>query len=380
MLHQPQAHLPRRLVLGGVIRVCKGREHEVGTDRDIPGLEHLLRFLLCEGDVLFQFASERCADVDQPGAMVLRQDLNTEGLHIVAGYLPELLVVLLGGMVGIPIDPVTIYPNMRINAIPQVGVVRDLLFPPDIFEPKDQLVYHAVIVVQQRQTERLPYMLISHATPLYRHLRGEDQELQENKVANLRLAVARLDGIVLYPGETFSYWRLIGKPTRRKGYRDGMVLFLGRIGSDVGGGLCQLSNLIFWMTLHTPLTVVERYRHSHDVFPDTNRTQPFGSGATCAYPHRDLMIRNDTEQPFQLCVQVGKQVLKGEWRAPAPPVCRYEIVERNHRMDQASWGGYVRHNELYRRIYDLEGGLLEEEFLFANDAIMMYSPLLPEES
>ena len=212
---------------------------------------------------------------------------------------------------------------------------------------------------KQRQSERLPYMLISHATPLYRHLRGEDQELQENKVANLRL---------------------IGKPTRRKGYRDGMVLFLGRIGSDVGGGLCQLSNLIFWMTLHTPLTVVERYRHSHDVFPDTNRTQPFGSGATCAYPHRDLMIRNDTEQPFQLCVQVGKQVLKGEWRAPAPPVCRYEIVERNHRMDQASWGGYVRHNELYRRIYDLEGGLLEEEFLFANDAIMMYSPLLPEES
>ena len=44
-------------------------------------------------------------------------------------------------------------------------------------------------------------------------------------MANLRLAVARLDGIVLYPGETFSYWRLIGKPTRRKGLsrRDGAV-------------------------------------------------------------------------------------------------------------------------------------------------------------
>ena len=134
------------------------------------------------------------------------------------------------------------------------------------------------------------------------------------------------------------------------------------------------------MTLHTPLTVVERYRHSHDVFPDANRTQPFGSGATCAYPHRDLMIRNDTDQPFQLCVRVGKRALEGEWRAPEPPACRYEIVERNHRMDQASWGGYVRHNELYRRIYDLEGRLLDEEFLFANDAIMMYSPLLPEES
>lgn len=231
---------------------------------------------------------------------------------------------------------------------------------------------------KRRQTERLPQVQFSHATPLYRHLRGEEMALQENKVVNLRLAAARLDGLVLAPGETFSYWRLIGKPSRRKGYKEGMVLFLGRIGSDVGGGLCQLSNLIFWMTLHTPLTVVERYRHSHDVFPDAGRTQPFGSGATCAYPHRDLMIRNDTDQPFQLCLRVGETHLEGQWRALRPPACRYEIVERDHRMDQASWGGYIRHNALYRRAWDLSGRLLEERFLFSNDAIMMYSPLLAE--
>lgn len=230
----------------------------------------------------------------------------------------------------------------------------------------------------QRQSVSLPYIQTSHATPLYRHLRGEEMELQKNKVVNLQLAAARLNGVVLRPGETFSYWRLIGKPSRKKGYREGMVLFLGRIGSDVGGGLCQLSNLIFWMTLHTPLTVVERYRHSHDVFPDSNRTQPFGSGATCAYPHRDLMIRNDTDQSYQLCVRVGETHLEGEWRAEAPQKFQYEILERNARMDQASWGGYIRHNELFRRVFDLDGTLLRVEFLFANDAIMMYSPLLPE--
>lgn len=228
----------------------------------------------------------------------------------------------------------------------------------------------------RRQTERLPQVQFAHATPLYRHLRGEEMTLQKNKVVNLRLAVARLDGLILEPGQTFSYWRLIGKPTRRKGYKEGMVLFLGRIGSDVGGGLCQLSNLIFWMTLHTPLTVVERYRHSHDVFPDANRTQPFGSGATCAYPHRDLMIRNETDQPFQLCLRVGDTHLEGAWRAMEPPEYRYEIVERDHRMDQASWGGYVRHNALHRRVWDRSGRLVEEQFLFTNDAIMMYSPLL----
>lgn len=226
--------------------------------------------------------------------------------------------------------------------------------------------------------EWLPEVQFSHATPLIRQLRGEDMELQRNKIVNLGLATARLDGILLRPGETLSYWKLIGKPTRRKGYLDGMVLFLGRIGSDIGGGLCQLSNLIFWMTLHTPLTVVERYRHSHDVFPDAGRTQPFGSGATCAYPHRDLMIRNDTDQTFQLHVWVGEEMLEGMWLAERPAEFHYEIQERNPRMDQAAWGGYVRHNELFRLTYDPSGALLQEEFLFANDAIMMYSPLLSE--
>lgn len=229
---------------------------------------------------------------------------------------------------------------------------------------------------RERLDETLPELQYSHATPLIRNLRGDEMEWQRNKVVNLRLAVERLDGIVLHPGETFSYWRLIGKPSRRKGYREGMVLFLGQIGGDIGGGLCQLSNLIFWMTLHTPLTVTERYRHSHDVFPDADRTQPFGSGATCAYPHRDLMIRNDTSQPFQLRLRVGKTHLEGEWRAMTPPEHRYEIVERDARFDQAAWGGYIRHNALYRRVFSREGAFLEEQFLFTNDAIMMYSPLL----
>lgn len=231
---------------------------------------------------------------------------------------------------------------------------------------------------RNRREDCLPYVYFTHATPLLRNLRGEDMHLQQNKIHNLTLAAERLNGLILRPGETFSFWRLVGKPTRRKGYLDGMVLFLGNIGSDVGGGLCQMTNLIFWMTLHTPLTVVERYRHSHDVFPDANRTQPFGSGATCAYPHRDLMIRNDTDQNFQLFVRVGETHLEGAWYAEQPPEFVYKILERDAYIEQASWGGYIRHNALFRQRYDSLGVLLEEKFLFSNAAIMMYSPLLPE--
>lgn len=231
---------------------------------------------------------------------------------------------------------------------------------------------------KERRQDSLPYLQASHETPLLRHLRGEDMELQRNKVVNLRLAVEKLDGVLLRPGETLSYWQLIGKPSARRGYLPGMVLSLGRIGSDVGGGLCQLSNLIFWMTLHTDLTVVERYRHSHDVFPDAHRSQPFGTGATCAYPHRDLMIRNDTRETYQLRLRVGEENLEGEWLATAPPLHRFEIQERDARMDQAAWGGYVRHNAIWRRVFDRDGRFLEDQPLFTNDAIMMYSPLLPE--
>lgn len=45
-------------------------------------------------------------------------------------------------------------------------------------------------------------------------------------------------------------------------------------------------------------------------------------------------------------------------------------------MDQTVWGGYVRHNALYRMAFDRSDSLLEEQFLFENDAVMMYSPLL----
>ena len=224
----------------------------------------------------------------------------------------------------------------------------------------------------------LPYSAASHKTPLMRRLRDVDMWMQENKVTNLRLASARVNGIVLRPGQTFSYWYLIGRPTARKGYLPGMLLRNGRAVAGVGGGLCQLSNLIFWMTLHTPLTVTERHRHGYDVFPDSDRTQPFGSGATCFYPYGDLMIRNDTQTTFRLHVTVGGEFLEGEWRADRRPEYSYRVVERDHCMQSEYWGGYSRHNKLYREVYDAEGRCVDVQYVTRIDALMMYSPFLAE--
>ena len=229
---------------------------------------------------------------------------------------------------------------------------------------------------RERSGEDLAYQAFSHHTPLMRKLKDVDMQLQRNKVTNLRLACARLDGLLLRPGETMSYWYLIGKPTAGKGYLPGMILRNGGYLAATGGGLCQLSNLIFWMTLHTPLEVTERHRHGYDVFPDSNRTQPFGSGATCFYPYGDLMIYNPTERPFQLCLRVGETHLEGEWRSDRPPEYRYHILERNHEIRHEWWGGCSRHNELYQQVFSPEGELLEERLVVENHAMMMYPPFL----
>ena len=222
----------------------------------------------------------------------------------------------------------------------------------------------------------LPVVQTSHATPLLRQLKDVDMPMQRNKVTNLRLATAKLDGVTLAPGETFSYWRLIGATTARKGYLPGMVLSHGKVTSGVGGGLCQLSNLIYWLTLHTPLTVTERHRHSYDAFPDTNRSQPFGSGATCFYNYGDLAIRNDTDRPFQLHVWLTDDELRGEWRSTEPPRQVYQVYEAQHIIRQEFWGGYSRHNLLYRHVRTPDGAQIGDEYVTENHALMMYNPML----
>jgi vancomycin resistance protein VanW len=229
-----------------------------------------------------------------------------------------------------------------------------------------------------RSNDFLEYPIFSHSSPLVRPLQKLEMRLQENKKRNLELAAGKIDGLLLEPGETFSFWRTVGKPTRRRGYLEGLVLSQGGLRAGIGGGLCQLSNLIYWMALHTPLQVVERRRHSYDVFPDAERTQPFGSGATVAYNYVDLQIHNPTEARFQLRIWLDGTHLRGEWRSGAPTEHAYAVFERNHRICSQPWGGYTRHNEIYRTVTRLDTRETREEFITANDALMLYSPMLPE--
>lgn len=232
----------------------------------------------------------------------------------------------------------------------------------------------------KKEERPLKHQVFTHQTLLLRELKDVDMWLQHNKVKNLKIATQKLNKVVIRPGETFSYWRLLGNTTKSKGYVDGMILHYGKVTTGVGGGLCQLSNLIYWMTLHTPLTITERYRHSYDVFPDSKRSQPFGSGATCAYNYLDLQIKNDTNNTYQLVVYLNDTHLVGEWRSESQPMQTYEVYEREHLITREYWGGYVRHNTIHRKVFNKEKIQINDEFVTENHAIMMYEPLLEQQT
>lgn len=234
------------------------------------------------------------------------------------------------------------------------------------------------IFAKTMEPQLYPVTVYRHQTPLLRQLRDVEMWLQHNKIKNLEIAARKINKIIIKPQETFSYWKIIGKPTRRKGYVKGMVLFYGHFRDGIGGGLCQLSNLIYWITLHSPLTVEERHRHSYDVFPDSNRTQPFGSGATCVYNYIDLQIKNNTNHTYQLHIYLTKENLIGEWLTVETPELSYEVYEKEHWITHELWGGHMRHNIIHRRTFNKYKEIINDEYITENHAIMMYQPFLQE--
>lgn len=224
---------------------------------------------------------------------------------------------------------------------------------------------------------RFPHSLIRHRSMMLRPLKDVEMYLQHNKVTNLRLACRRIDGVVIRPGERFSLWKLVGRTTARKGYLDGLVIHNGQIDKGVGGGLCQLGNLLYWMLLHTDLEITERHRHSFDVFPDVNRTVPFACGATLGYNYLDLGFRNPTTHTYTIRLWQDDEYLWGEILCDSPATHRFEVFETDHEIRQQWWGGYTRHNRIWKRRINLEDGTEEVLPVSENHAIMMYNPLLP---
>jgi vancomycin resistance protein VanW len=215
-----------------------------------------------------------------------------------------------------------------------------------------------------------PCVIARHQSVLRRQLGTSDAMLQEQKITNLAQAVKSLDGVVIKPNNIFSLWQIIGQPKYTRGYVDGMLLSNGKVVSGVGGGLCQLSNFLYWIFLHTPTETKERYHHSMDVFPDSGRILPFGGGATVLYNFIDLKVKNISKSPWQLKLWLTDNHLKGQILSPVKATQKFHVLEKNHCFVKRGTK-YFRYNEIYRRIA-VDGKTTKTELVAVNFAPVLY--------
>ncbi|MBQ4556024.1 MAG: VanW family protein [Clostridia bacterium] len=235
-------------------------------------------------------------------------------------------------------------------------------------------------ISKNHKEKELPNIVKGHSSILIRKLHGVDIVLQQNKVTNIELACEKISGIVIRPGETFSYWETVKRPTVRNGYKDGLVILKGGISSGIGGGLCQMANMIHWLVLNSPLTVTELHHHSDALFPDERRRVPFGTGTSVSYNNVDYRFKNTTDQAVQLIVWCENGELCGELRSEKPFPYRYKIVEENHHFRKEG-EKYYRISQVYRIVIDRESGEeIRKELILDNHSEVMYDySLIPQE-
>ena len=236
--------------------------------------------------------------------------------------------------------------------------------------------FNHVPFASKKSTEILPNIVKGHCSILRRKLVGVDMQLQENKVVNLALACKQINGLIIEPNEIFSFWKTVGKPTAKKGYLDGLMIGKDTMKAGIGGGLCQMANMIHWLVLNSPCSVVELHHHSDALFPDERRGVPFGTGTSIVYKNVDYRFQNTTDQPLQLLVWIENDELYGELRSLRPFPVRYKLVEENHHFEKIN-DQYYRNSEVYRLTYDRNTNeLIKKERILVNHSLVMYDPAL----
>ena len=147
--------------------------------------------------------------------------------------------------------------------------------------------------------EKLPVIVKSHSSHLIKKGKGIDPVLQQNKAVNIDIAGSTMNGMVVHPGETFSFCNTVGKATTAKGYQEADIYVNGKKKKGLGGGNCQVSTTLYNAVLKvTGLEVVERHQHSNHV--------PYiqdGKDAAVAYGSYDFKFKNNTEKTIKIVME-----------------------------------------------------------------------------
>lgn len=195
------------------------------------------------------------------------------------------------------------------------------------------------------------------------------------RLINVRAGANRFDGVMLKPGEIFSFGKLLGEVNASTGYVPELVILENREEKQYGGGLCQVSSTAYRAALLAGLPILQRQNHS---FAISYYTAPYGVpgvDATIYYPAVDMKYRNDT--PGHLYMQTrmvgttltfdyfGTKVKYGEIRGP-------QFISGDSDATKPS------HTVFYRDVKNLSGGLVRTDEVHTYYKSSKDFPIAPE--
>lgn len=120
---------------------------------------------------------------------------------------------------------------------------------------------------------------------------------------NLKLAASKLNGVVLKPGEEFSFNGTVGERSEKEGYKVAHVITAGEMVDGLAGGTCQISTTLFGAAFFAGLEIVKTSNHSRP-----SAYTPLGLDATVVWPNTDLKLKN----PYEFPVVIHYRVANGE--------------------------------------------------------------------
>ena len=249
------------------------------------------------------------------------------------------------------------------TAYEQAGEGETITFPLTITQPKE---------TRQSLEAKLFADLLGQATS---NVGGS-----ANRKHNVKLSAEACNGVILLPGEEFSYNNTTGSRSADKGYLAAPVYIGGKSEDEVGGGICQTSSTIYYAVLHTTLEVVERVNHRYAV-----GYVPDGMDATVYYGSTDFRFKNNTDYPVKIVTEsydkggVRKLTVKiygtnadgryavpertqYDWVQPTTSYVADETVPRGTLVLDTKQNAYTgRTAQTYRHVYEADGTFVETQ-------------------
>lgn len=231
-----------------------------------------------------------------------------------------------------------------------------------------------------KQDKALPNMVHQYSSYLIKEGKDIDPTLQYNKSFNIGLSASKINKVIIRPGETFSFWNLVGKIDKKRGYRDGRVIVNNKVQAGLGGGLCNLANTLNLLIMHSPLEVTELHTHSDALSPDHGKRVPFGTGTSISYNYVDYRFENTTNQNVQILIWVENNYLNAELRSEKPFDYKYELSEENHHFTKIN-GKFYRKSKVYKNtVNPSDNKIIDKQLVYDNKSKVMFDyDLIPKE-